>query len=398
MGSPVFAHASPSLSVVLDARVVVGSGGGPDKTILNAPRYLVPAGYRNLCAYMHHPADPGFEHLRSKAVAKAAPLLSVADRGPWDWRVFGQFLDICRRERVQIWHGHDYKSNALGLLVRRFWPMHLVTTVHGWVQQTRRTPLYYWVDRLSLRYYDKVVCVSEDLYHRCRAIGVPEDRCELIENGIDLEEYSRRQNPAEARRRLGLRNDRLLLGAAGRLSPEKGFDLLIRACDQLLREGLDFELIIVGEGDEWQALQALISQLGREDRIHLAGYRSAMQAWYETLDVFVLSSVREGLPNVLLEAMALEVPVVATCIAGIPRLVHHEHNGLLVEPGDPGQLAAALRRLLREPELRRQLGKACRETVAARYSFAARMDKFRRLYDQLLQRSGSATSITTLAR
>jgi glycosyltransferase involved in cell wall biosynthesis len=372
------------MPVVLDTRVVAGSGGGPDKTILNAPRFLAPAGYRNLCAYMHHPADPGFEQLRRKAESKAAPLVSVADRGPWDWRVVGQFLDICRRERVQIWHGHDYKSNALGLLVRRFWPLRLVTTVHGWVHRTKRTPLYYWVDRLSLRYYDKVVCVSDDLYQRCRACGVPAGRCEVIENGIDLEEYSRRCGPAEARQRLGLPAGRLLLGAAGRLSAEKGFDLLIRAADQLLREGLNFSLVIVGEGTERPALQALIAQLGREDCIRLTGYRDDMPEWYEALDVFVLSSLREGLPNVLLEAMALEVPVAATRIAGVPRLVRHGENGLLVEPGNAGPLAAALGRLLREPDLRARLGKAGRETVAAGYGFAARMDKFRRLYDRLL--------------
>jgi glycosyltransferase involved in cell wall biosynthesis len=386
------------MTVVLDTRVIAGPGGGPDKTILNAPRFLAPAGYRNLCAYMHHPADPGFEQIRRKAAAKQAPLLSVADRGPWDWRVVGQLLDICRRERVQIWHGHDYKSNALGLLVRRFWPLRLITTVHGWVHRTRRTPLYYLVDRLSLRYYDRVVCVSEDLYQRCLDCGVPADRCEVIENGIDLEEYTRRRSPAEARRRLGLSRDRLLLGAAGRLSAEKGFDVLIRAADRLLREGFDFELIIVGEGDERPSLEALIARLGREDRIRLPGYRSDMPEWYEALDGFVLSSLREGLPNVLLEAMALEVPVVATRIAGVPGLVRHDENGLLVEPGDPGQLAAALGRLLREPDLRTRLGKAGRDTVASGYSFAARMDKFRRLYDQLLGRGGiAADPRTTLA-
>src|SRR5215472_10603359 len=96
--------------VVLDVRVVSGCGGGPDKTILNSPRFLTAAGYRMLCAYMHPPGDPGFEQLRQKAVTAQAPLVSVADRGPWDWRVVWQLLRICRRERVEIWHGHDYKS------------------------------------------------------------------------------------------------------------------------------------------------------------------------------------------------------------------------------------------------------------------------------------------------
>ena len=139
-GQPAVSESATAVPVVLDVRVVSGSGGGPDKTILNQPRFLEPAGYRNLCAYMHPPDDPGFEQLRLKARAWGAPLIAVPDRGPWDWRVVRELLRVCRREGVQVWHGHDYKSNALGLLLRRWWPMRLVTTVHGWVKHTRRTP------------------------------------------------------------------------------------------------------------------------------------------------------------------------------------------------------------------------------------------------------------------
>jgi glycosyltransferase involved in cell wall biosynthesis len=374
-------------AVVLEARVVSGSGGGPDKTILNTPRYLTPWGYRTLCAYMHHPQDQGFERLRSKAHAREAPLLSVADRGPWDWRVVTRLLDICRRERVTIWHGHDYKSNALGLLLRRFWPMRLVTTVHGWVQYTARTPLYYTLDRLCLRFYEKVLCVSEDLYRMCRGSGVPAGRCELVENGIDLTEYTRRHSPAAAKARLGLPPDRLLVGAAGRLSAEKGFDLLIRAVDRLAQGGRDVGLVIFGEGGERAALEALVGRLGRTDRVRLAGYCADLAGWYEAMDVFGLSSLREGLPNVLLEAMALEVPVVATRVAGVPRLVEDGANGLLVEPGSAEALAGALGRLLGDPALRDRLAAAGRRTVEGRYSFAARMRKVAALYDALLGRT-----------
>ena len=262
------------MHVVLDSRVVTGSGGGPDKTILNSPRFLSAAGYRMLCAYMHPPGDPGFEQLRQKAVTAQAPLVSVADRGPWDWRVVWQFLRLCRRERVEIWHGHDYKSNALGLLLRRLWPMRLVTTVHGWVHHTKRTPLYYKIDELCLPHYEAVICVSQDLHERCLASGVPAQRCQLIENAIDTQEYARHLETGEAKRRLGLPPERALIGAVGRLSAEKGFDVLIRATDQLLHSGAEVALVIVGAGEQEEPLRALISQLGRHDRIRLLGYRA----------------------------------------------------------------------------------------------------------------------------
>ncbi len=372
--------------VVLDARVLRGSGGGPDKTILNSPRFLKDAGYRMICAYLRDPADPGFDRLRARAEERGAPLAAVDDNGPFDLGVVPRLLKLCRRERVAVWHGHDYKTNALGLLLRCFWPMRLVTTVHGWVHHTARTPLYYWLDRLSLRHYEKVICVSEDLYRLSRGCGVPARRCELLENGVDLDDYRRRRPVAEAKQRMGLRPDRLLVGAAGRLSAEKGFDALIRAVHQLRHDGLGVDLVVVGEGDERLRLESRIAELGLGDGVRLLGYRSDLPDWYEAVDVFALSSLREGLPNVLLEAMALETPVVATRIAGVPRLVRHEENGLLVEPGSVEDLAGALGRVLRDADLRGRLARAGRRTVEAGYSFAVRMDRLRLLYDRLLGR------------
>jgi glycosyltransferase involved in cell wall biosynthesis len=372
------------MPVVLDVRVVSGSGGGPDKTILNQPRFLEPAGYRNVCAYMHPPDDPGFEQLRLKARAWGAPLIAVPDRGPWDWRVVPELLRVCRRERVRVWHGHDYKSNALGLLLRRWWPMRLVTTVHGWVKHTRRTPLYYRIDRFCLPRYERVICVSPDLEQECLALGVPAERCALVENGIDVEEFSRGRTVEEAKAQQGMAPGRLVVGAVGRLSAEKGFDQLIRAADRLLAGGIDLDLLIVGDGDEQPRLQELIGQLGRGDRIHLLGYRADLRGLYEAMDCFALSSLREGLPNVLLEAMALEVPVVATRIAGVPRLIGDGANGLLVNPGSVDELAGALGRVLLDPDLRGRLGRAGRQTVETRYSFAVRMDRIRDIYDELL--------------
>jgi glycosyltransferase involved in cell wall biosynthesis len=241
-----------------------------------------------------------------------------------------------------------------------------------------------------------VICVSEDLRQRCLACGVPPGRCVLIDNAIDTTEFSRRVPTAEAKRRLGVPPGRFVVGAVGRLSAEKGFDVLIRSAHQLFAEGLDLELLIVGEGNEKPALQALIRELGRTDRIRLLGYRADTRELYQAMDVFALSSYREGLPNVLLEAMALEVPVVATRIAGIPRLIRDGENGLLVEPGDEGELGRAVSGLLRSPEERARLSQAGRRTIEAGYSFRARMEKVRALYDRLLARGGREATVNAV--
>jgi glycosyltransferase involved in cell wall biosynthesis len=379
--------------VVLDARVVCGTGGGPDKTILNSPRFLEPMGYRNLCAYLHPPNDPGFETLRHKAEAWNAPLIAIPDRGPLDWRIVPQVLDVCRRENVAIWHGHDYKSNALGLLLRRFWPMRLVTTVHGWVKHTRRTPLYYAIDRACLLRYESVICVSEDLYSLCLKYGVSQERCVLIENAIDTQQFRRSVDLATAKRKFGIGDDRYVIGAVGRLSEEKGFDVLIRSVDQLLTRGFNVELRIVGEGDQEAELLRLIAELGREERIRLVGFQAETIPFYEGIDVFALSSFREGLPNVLLEAMTLEVPVVATRVAGIPRLIEHGVNGLLVDKGSASDLADAVASLLGDSQLRSRLSLAGRATIERNHSFEVRIQKIRDIYDILLCHSHKSPNL-----
>lgn len=385
---PPSARATPREPVtVFDPRVVTGSGGGPDKTILNSPRYLTELGYRMICGYLHPPGDPGFAEIERKAAKYGAPLIAVPDRGPWDWRVVRELLAICKRENVRIWHGHDYKTNAIGWLLKRFWPMKLVTTVHGWVHHTARTPLYYRIDKLCLPRYDCVICVSPDLVQVCREVGVKEPF--LLENAIDTEEYTRTKSIIDAKRELGIPVGELVIGAVGRLEKEKAFDLLIQSLAALRSQSHAVRLVILGEGSDRERLQTLARDLGVAEYVQMPGWQSDVRSYFEAMDLFALSSLREGLPNVLLEAMALEVPVVATAIAGIPQLITDRTNGRLVPAGDAAALTRALHELLSAPEDRRTMARAARRTIETRYSFPVRMRRLARLYDDLLADSNS---------
>ena len=380
-----FPRPSPT---VFDARVVTGSGGGPDKTILNSPRFLEPLGYRMLCGYLTPSGDPGFAVLERQAAKADAPLFAIPDRGPIDRRIVPKLLKICREENVAIWHGHDYKTNALGLLLNRVRPMRLVTTLHGWVKRTARTPLYYRIDRLCLRHYERVFCVSDDLYAAARRSGVAAHRCVLLENGIDTVEYSRRQTTVDAKLALGFPTDGYLIGAVGRLSPEKGFDVLLHALKRLRDRGTNARLVVVGEGDDRPRLEALTAELGLQDAVRFAGWQSDTKPYFEAMDLFALSSFREGLPNVLLEAMALGVPCLATRIAGVPKLIEHGVNGMLVEPGDDRGLADGIFRMIGQSDLCSRYASAARRTIGERYDFAARTARLADSYDDLLSRTG----------
>jgi glycosyltransferase involved in cell wall biosynthesis len=261
-----------------------------------------------------------------------------------------------------------------------------MTTLHGYGFGDGRLAAYYKLDRWTLRCMDHVVAVSDDLYERLLDWRIPAGRRSLVYNAIDTEQFRRRQSVRAAREKLGWDTDRLRIGAVGRLTAVKGFDLLIEAAGVLLSRGLDLEVVIVGEGEEQPRLQELIDRLGCTDRVRLLGHQTEVQGIYEALDVFALSSHREGLPNALLEALALEVPVTATAVGAVPRVLAHEDNGLLLEPGSATALADALARLLGDPDLRRRLARAGRTTVENQFSFSARMEKIRAIYDRILGR------------
>jgi glycosyltransferase involved in cell wall biosynthesis len=373
------------LPIILHTRVVTGQGGGPEKTILNSPRFLPPLGYRAICAYLRPTGDDGFQAIRDRARGWQAPLVEIDDRGPLDFSVFRRCLQICREHNVAIWHGHDYKSNLIGLWVRRYWPMRLVTTLHGWVKFTYKTPLYYAIDRWCLRYYEKIICVSDDLLQTCLRWGLPASRCIYIENAIDTQQFRRLQSCKSAKVALGFDPNKKIVLAVGRLSAEKGFDILLKAVAALPQE-LSCSLLIAGEGDDRARLEGVIKELGIGDRVHLLGFRSDTTALYEAADVFALSSYREGLPNVVLEAMAMQTPLIATRVAGVPKLISDGENGLLLEPGDATALTAGLAKLLGSDELRERLANSARETVERKFSFQRRMERVAGVYHDVLAR------------
>lgn len=377
-------HNAAQKAVVLETRVVTGTGGGPEKTIFNTPRFMDPYGYKTLCAYMHPPKDPGFDILCKRAAQQNCELISVPDRGFFDFSVFRRLLELCRENNVTIWHGHDYKSNLLGIWVRRYHPMKLVTTVHGWVHRTWKTPLYYFLDRWSLRHYDHVICVSPDLYDKCRKCGVKEDRCTLVENGIDTKQFTRTMPTDTAKKNLAFPSDRLVIGAVGRLSAEKNFSGLIRITAALLEKGLPLELYIVGEGPHHAHLEEIIRNSKYPEHIHLTGFRDDLHAIYQAMDLFVLSSSREGLPNVVLEAMSYELPVLSTRVAGVPRLITNGYNGVLVNIGDNEELGRMLEMLVEEPDYRRMIGENGRATIVKNYTLGERMRKVRGVYEKVL--------------
>ena len=263
------------------------------------------------------------------------------------WRDLAGFLELVRllrRERPDILHASSSKAGVLGRLAagghRR--PDPDLHRARLGVRRHTGTPslLYRWVDRLVSRLTSVTICVSEnDRLAGLRARTCSADRTIVIRNGVSVEAAPR------ARHERG----RPLLLSVGRFKAPKDFITLARALAIL--PASSFEALIVGDGPERPALEAELRRLGIDDRVRLAGEQSDVRALLADADAFVLSSRSEGLPVSILEAMAAELPVVASRVGGVPELVVDGENGFLVPPGDPRELAAALERLVDDPDL-----------------------------------------------
>jgi glycosyltransferase involved in cell wall biosynthesis len=280
---------------------------------------------------------------------------------PWrDVAGFVELVRLLRRERPDILHASSSKAGILGRLaaVAAGVPIRIFT-VHGWAFAAHSglaSSAYRWADRLARPLTTVTICVSENE----RAAGVRAGTCSA-ERTVVIRNAVRLDGPPRAR------DDRArpLLVAVGRLKAPKDFVTLVRAL-ALLRPG-SFDALIVGEGPDRPALEDEVRRLGLEDRVRFVGERHDVPDLLAAADAFVLSSFSEGLPVSVLEAMAAELPVVASRVGGMPELVLDGVTGLLVEPGDPDELAAALDRIVADRDLRRSLGIAGRSFAESHF-------------------------------
>jgi glycosyltransferase involved in cell wall biosynthesis len=302
---------------------------------------------------------------------------------PWrDLAGLVELSRLLRRERPQILHASSSKAGVLGRLaaVTARVPVRFFT-VHGWAFSAYSglpSLLYLITDRLMAPLTTVTICVSEnELAAGLEAGTCSAERTVVIRNAVDIS--------AAPRARHDRATPRLI--AVGRLKAPKDFLTLVRAL-AALPEG-SFEAVIVGDGPDRGAVEDEIRRLGLEGRVRLVGERSDVPSLLADSDLFVLSSRSEGLPVSVLEAMAAELPVVASGVGGLAELVVDGESGILVPPDDTPALAAALRRLVEDRELRRRLGAAGRARAETLFD----LDAFRRahveLYEQQLALAGA---------
>lgn len=235
---------------------------------------------------------------------------------------------------------------------------------------------YASLDIFLLKNFNRIVAVSKDVKNILSKSGLREDKLCLIDNGIDIARFSNAHDTGKIKDDLGIPRRSHVIGTVGRLTEEKGHIHLINAAKSVLDKFPDSYFIIVGDGP----LRDSLAEASGTDHIIFTGTRNDIPELYSMMDVFVLPSLNEGLPMVLLEAMVSKKPVVASSVGAIPTLISHGENGLLVNKGDSHQLAGEILKLLEDHELRVCIGERGYEMVLANYSSGKMADHYLELY------------------
>lgn len=300
-------------------------------------------------------------------------------------------VDIMRFARLQgatLLHSHGYKGNILfGLLPRFLRPMPMVSTLHGWTWTGgfNRMLLYERLDALAIRRVDRVVLVNESLKTHPRLQGGIQKRIRVIENGVSC------GNDAQSVDISGLDqtivdfcSKGITIGAVGRLSPEKGFDLLIDSVAAIRDQGRDLQLVIMGEGALRPALEAQIKKRGLEQQVLLPGYRAHGEHYLQLFTLFAMPSLTEGLPMVLLEAMRAKTPIIASSVGGIPHVLDQGVCGRLIPAGQRQPLADAIIKLLDNPDQAATQAVSAYQRLVQRYSSSAMAQKYLDVYREVV--------------
>lgn len=351
---------------------------GPEKTVINECVALRRAGWDCQIVNFWEPVDIP---ISSKVELAGVPYSCIATRGKLDWRAMRQLARKFRMLGQPLVHSHGYKADMYSLLAARISGSRVVTTVHGWTSENSKVRLYERLQAFLWRFFDQVICVSESYRKTAERVGVPSEKLVVIHNGI-LSSYCPSESGLrhQVRAALGLLDSHIAIASVGRLGIEKGHRFLIEAVARLVQKFPNLRVFIIGDGNERGAIAELVRSLDIEKHVVLLGHRNDLSVLYPGMDVLAITSLREGLPNVLLEAMLNGVPAVATAVGGIPEVIQDGHDGYLVTPGDMSGFVDRLTSMLSSHDRRQTMGDAARETVISRFLFEARMEKVTQLY------------------
>jgi glycosyltransferase involved in cell wall biosynthesis len=369
--------------------------GGPERQMLGLAAALAEDA---TSTFLSFPESGRCRSFLSVARQQGHESVALKNDSPYFRACIREITEQLERAQADVLCCHGYKANILGRPAARRRGIPAVAVSRGWTGESFKVRWYERFDRFHLRFMDHVVAVSGAQAEKVRRAGVRQQRITLIPNAIDPERFTDADPRYRNKLERFFRNEKVrIVGAAGRLSPEKGFDVLLSAAARVVEAEPHIGFVIFGHGDCKQALQQQIMLSGLTGSVFLAGFRNDLDRFIPQLDLFVLPSYTEGMPNVVLESCAAGVAVVATAVGGTPEIIEDGVSGLLVPPGDPDALATRILDALESEDRLRELGFQGRQRVLESFSFSSQAEGYLALFESLCPKRTKEETTTPAA-
>ncbi len=359
--------------------------GGAEKHVISLASGLRERGYATGIACIFQEG-----RLAEEVRREQIPFECLGIQGRWGAKTLFEIGRWIRSRPIDILHTYLFGFHFFAGFPARFSGVPLILSSRREVPQWQKKR-HRWIENLGNFFVDRVICCSEAVRQwTLEKENMPAEKVLTIYNGVNIHQFSLPAGAPEIRREFGIPTDAPLVGTVANFSGEKGYPYLAEAAGEVLKENRNARFLFVGTGPLEKSIKEQVRKIPGQERIIFTGARSDVADLIDAMDVFVLSSVIEGFPNVLLEALALSKPLVATEVGGVPELIHSGEDGVLVPSRDGHALARAILSLLQNPEKARALGLQGREEIRKKFTRERMIDEYEALYLSL-QRSRNAS-------
>ncbi|WP_456430857.1 glycosyltransferase [Thermosulfuriphilus sp.] len=319
-----------------------------------------------------------------KASGKWARISPISSLGEPDPRLLGHLLRLIRRQRPDILHVHSRRgADFWGALAAR------ITGIKAVITRRVDNPEPAWLARWRYNSFDHVVTISQGIRDVLISEGIPPERITCVHSAIEVDCYAGPGNRGQFEKEFGLEPATLLIGMVAQFIPRKGHRFLVEAAKELVLKEKRIRFVLLGQGPLEGKIRSLINEAGLGPYFILAGFREDLPRLLPCLDLLVHPATMEGLGVSLIQAAAAGVPIVASRVGGVPEIVQHRVNGLLVPPGDVCALKEALLALILRPEVRKKMGEEGRRIAREKFSLARMIKGNLQVYSKVLKGRGT---------
>ncbi|MFX0205357.1 MAG: glycosyltransferase [Candidatus Hodarchaeota archaeon] len=355
---------------------------GAENVVLELTREIRPPDYHSTIGIVAHPKNKHLEFAH-ELTENNLDFNLFQCRGRFDPKLILSLRNFMNKNNTNILHCHGYKANIYGIIAAKN-NTKTITTNHLWKRSTLPLKLYCFLDSIIIRFFDRITAVSDEIREEMIRKRIDSSRIIVIDNGVCIERFCKDSNGENIRNEFNIPTETIIAGVVGSLSKEKGHIYLLKSFKEVLEIFPKLKLLIVGDGYLRGELKNKVREWSIENNVIFTGTRKDIPKILSSIDIFVLPSLKEGLPMVLLEAMASKKPIIATRVGGVPKAIKNNESGILIESKDAVGLKKALINLLKDKDKAELLGTNAYKMAKNRFSSKIMAQKYISLYEELV--------------